>query len=329
MFALIGGDVRHGGGAGRRRPAVPRAAAEPARRAAARGVRPLPRGRRRPLGPRRAAGRIRRRPPRPGAVRAVGDDLGPSPNRAARALVPPAAPHLPPRGCDRHLRTPRQRLRARQGRARAGLRGAAERRRRVLVGGCAPGSPCAVPGHVCRPIGAGKGGRGAPSGLVFLRLVSTSSRAGSGRRRSDPSPGRRHRRGRARGAGGSAGAAQLLRGLRRCGHTVHPHARLPRAVGAGRQRSLQPGSPRDRDRRGRRRRRRADRARAHRPGRPRRRPGRPRRRAAPAARRPRPARPAWGPPGAPRCVPTRTPTGPPGWPRALAAAGAGRPKDGC
>ena len=64
-----------------------------------------------------------------------------------------------------------------------------------------PDPPCAVPGHVCGPIGAGKGCSGASSGLAFLRPVSTISRAGSGRRRSDPSPGRRHQRGYARRAG--------------------------------------------------------------------------------------------------------------------------------
>ena len=57
--------------------------------------------------------------------------------------------------------------------------------------------------------------------------------------------------------------------------------------------------------------------------------GRPRRaRCAACTTTPRCA-PAWAPPDATRCAPTRTPRGPPGWPRALAAAGAGRPKDGC
>ena len=68
--------------------------------------------------------------------------------------------------------------------------------------------------------------------------------------------------------------AQHLRGQRRCGRTVGPHARLPRAVGPRRQRSLPPGSPRDRHRCRRSRRRRARPARAHGPGRARGRRGR-------------------------------------------------------
>ena len=110
-------------------------------------------------------------------------------------------------------------------------------------------------------------------------LSSTGSRAGSGRRRSDPSPGRRHRRGLRRGPAAPRRSAQLLRGQRRRGRTVDPHARLPGAVGAGRQRSLRPGSSRDRHRRRRRRRRRARPPRAHR--------ARRRRRATPPRSRPR------------------------------------------
>ena len=78
----------------------------------------------------------------------------------------------------------------------------------------------------------------------------------------------------ARGPRAPGRTAQLLRGQRRCGRTVGPHARLPRAVGAGRQRSLPPGSSRDRHRRRRSRRRRARAPRAHRARRPRRRRGR-------------------------------------------------------
>ena len=60
MFALIGGDVRHGGGAGGRRAArSPCSRPTPARRGAARGLRALPRGDRGDLRPRGAAGRVR------------------------------------------------------------------------------------------------------------------------------------------------------------------------------------------------------------------------------------------------------------------------------
>src|SRR3954452_8188086 len=62
-----------------------------------------------------------------------------------------------------------------------------------------------------------------------------------------------------------AGSTKLLSRKRRGGPAVGPHPRLPRAVGPGGQRSLQPGSPRDRHRCRRRRRRRARPARAHRP----------------------------------------------------------------
>ena len=45
-------------------------------------------------------------------------------------------------------------------------RGAAERGPRFLVGSRTTRPPCTVPGDVCRPIGAGKGFVGAPSGLA-------------------------------------------------------------------------------------------------------------------------------------------------------------------
>ena len=201
MFALIGGDVRHGGGAGAADLPFPVMRPTPARRAAARRLGPLPRRRRRPVRPRRAAGRVRRRAARRRAVRAVGDDLGAPAHGRARALLPAAAPPLPARRRDRHLRPARQRLRARQGRPRPGGRGAAERRRRVLVGACAP-DPARARSRPClRAVWRGKRESRCSFGPGVHRLVSTSSRAGSGRRRSDPSPGRRHRRGRARRAG--------------------------------------------------------------------------------------------------------------------------------
>ena len=94
------------------------------------------------------------------------------------------------------------------------------------------------------------------------------------------------------GAAEPRGSAQLLRRLGRRRRTVGPHARLPRAVGVGRQRSLRPGSSRDRHHRGRGRRRRARPPRADRARRPGRRRGRAGRRAAAPARRPRAARAA-------------------------------------
>ena len=63
------------------------------------------------VGPRRAPRRLRGSPRGPRPVRAVGDDLGAPAHARPRALLRPAAPHLPPRGRDRHLRPARQRLR--------------------------------------------------------------------------------------------------------------------------------------------------------------------------------------------------------------------------
>ncbi len=127
-------DRRRGPPRGRRRQgraAVPGRAPARARRAPARRLRALSGRRGRPLGPHRAARRLPRRPRRTRPVRAVGDDLGPPADAGARALLSPAAAHVPPRGRRRHLRAARLGLRPRQGR-RARLRGAAERGRRVL-----------------------------------------------------------------------------------------------------------------------------------------------------------------------------------------------------
>ena len=76
VFALVGGELRHGGGAA----ATPFPALRPPQRAvgAARRVGPLPRRRRGALRPRRAPGRVPRRAPGARAVRALGDDLAPS-----------------------------------------------------------------------------------------------------------------------------------------------------------------------------------------------------------------------------------------------------------
>ena len=232
MFALIGGDVRHGGGAGDARPAVPGPPAEPARRAAARRLRPLPRGRRRAVGPRRAARRVRSAPAARGVPFVLWATIWAHPRTAAHALS-----YLPLRHLYRNADAiatygPHVSAYVRSKGARGPVFEAPQSVDDAFWSAPArPIAACPFPGHVCRPIGAGKGCRGAPSGLAFLRLVSTISRAGSGRRRSDPSPGRRHRRGRARRPGRSRDAAQLLRGLRRCGHTVDPHARLPASRG--------------------------------------------------------------------------------------------------
>ncbi len=178
VFALIGGDVRHGGGGTRsRRAAVPR---HPAARSAA-SLRLAASGRFRAVVaglsgrvalPAAYAGRAPGRRP----VRAVGDDLGAPAHARARALLPAAAPHLPPRRRDRHLRPARLGLRARQG-ARRGpvVRGAAERRRRVLGGAARARPPRRLPGPVCRPAGAGEGLRGAPSGLASSGLSAPSA----------------------------------------------------------------------------------------------------------------------------------------------------------
>ena len=291
VFALIGGDVRHGGGAGEDAgPAVPGHPAARSSDVARLGVRRLPRGRRRALRPRRAARRLRSAR----AGRACRSCCG---RRSGRTRARPRTPlsYLPLRHLYRHADAivtygPHVSAYVRSKGAHADrLRGPAERRQRVLDGTRRPNSARRVPGRVCRADWRGKRASGAHSGLAFFGLVSTQRRAGSGRRRSDPSPGRRHRRGPARRAALAGRSAQLLCGQRRCRRTVGPHARLPRAVGAGRQRSLQPGSPRDRHRRRRRRRRRTRAPRAHRARRPRRGRRRARRRAAPAARRPGPA----------------------------------------
>ena len=65
VFALVGGDVRHGGGGTPATRCRSRRSASPQRAVApARGVGPLPRGRRRALGSRRAPGRLPGRPRR-------------------------------------------------------------------------------------------------------------------------------------------------------------------------------------------------------------------------------------------------------------------------
>ena len=163
VFALIGGNVRHGGGgtAVEEADAVRRRAPGAARRRAPRRLGPLQGRDRRDVGQGRAPRRLRRRARRPDPVRPVGDDLGPPAHPGARALLPPAAPHLPPRGRDRHLRPARLRLRQDQAPAGPGVRGAAGRRRRAsgrprrppsataTSRSCSPGAPCPRRASTC------------------------------------------------------------------------------------------------------------------------------------------------------------------------------------
>ncbi len=199
MFALIGGDVRHGGGGGRGAgPAVPGHAAAPA--ATSRGwpgdYRAVVAGL---SGPRRPARRLPRRAPGARAVRAVGDAVG----------APADARRTPPRTCRCATCTATPTRSSPTGRTcpptcapRARPRPVVEAPQSVdneyWNGHIDPNSARRVPGGVCRQNRAGKRISSAHSGLEFLGPVSTQRRAGSGRRRSDPSPGRRHRRGPAR-----------------------------------------------------------------------------------------------------------------------------------
>ena len=318
VFALIGGDVRHGGGGTGDGdlpfPVDPPAASATIARLAASGrYRAVIAGLsgRVALPAAYAGARAGARP-----VRAVGDDLAPPAHARARALLPAAAPHLPPRRRDRHLRPARH------------APTCAPRARRSAVFEAPQSVDTAfwsAPAHArsaratFQVLFAGRLER--EKGVAVLLeawrasgLPAPTLRC-SGRRRPDPSPGRRRRRDRARAAR-TRRTAQPLRGQRRCGRTVGPHARLPRAVGARRQRSLPPGSPRDRHRRRRSRRRRARAARAHRPRRPGGRRDRARRRAAPPARRPRAARPARRQRPRGGRAPTRTTRGPTACPRA-------------
>ena len=162
VFALIGGDVRHGGG-GTRRATLPFPAIFPPERAVARLA---------------ASGRYRAviaglsgKVALPAAY--AGARAGRVPfvlwatiwrhprTPVARALLPPAAPHLPARGRDRHLRPARQRLRADQAPEGRGLRGASERRHRVLVGARHARAPRRLPDPVRRPPRSGEGLRRA------------------------------------------------------------------------------------------------------------------------------------------------------------------------
>ena len=233
----------------RRSDAVPRRAPAPARRRAARRLRPLPRRDRRAVRPGRAARGLRGRPRRAGPVRAVGDDLAPPAHaRAARSPIRRCATSTGTR--TRSPPTARTSAPTCAPSTRAGRCSRRRRRRRgVLVGAarrpsatatsrsCSPAGPCPRRASTCFE-------RAADVGTLVVAADRTRERS-----------------------------AQPLRGQRRCGRTVGSHARLPRAVGARRQRSLPPGSSRDRHRCRRSRRGRTRAARAHRARRARRRRG--------------------------------------------------------
>ena len=166
VFALIGGGVRHGGGGDADELPFP-------------VVRPPQRGvlRLAASGRFRAviaglSGRIALPAAYAGARRAkvpfvLWATIWAHPRTAAHTLS-----YLPLRHLYRHADaiatygTARQRLCPLEGREGTGRRGAAERGPRFLVGFRTTRPPCPVPGDVCRPIGAGKGFVGAPSGLA-------------------------------------------------------------------------------------------------------------------------------------------------------------------
>ena len=246
--------------------------------------RPLPRRDRRDVGPRRAARRLRSGAPRRASRSCCG-------RRSGRTRARPRT-RSPTCRCATSTATPtRSPPTARTSRAyvrRKGPRGPVfeapqSGRRRVLV---APGrADRRAASKSCLPV-AWSGKRASACCSEAWRLGLEPPRraglVGDGPIEPGPSPPARLSPARSSPSGG----AQLLRGLGRCGRAVGPHARLPRAVGAGRQRSLPPGSPRDRHRRRRRRRRRPRAPRAHRARRARRGRGARSPRAAAPARRP-------------------------------------------
>ena len=240
VFALIGGDVRHGGGAGDAD--LPFPVLRPSQRACCGWPPPGASARWSPAC--RAASRCRPR------------------NRRAAGRVPfvlwatiwghPRTPahglsYLPLRHLYRHADAiatygPHVSAYVRAKGARgAGGRGAAERRRRVLGGARAPSAT--RPSRRCSPGGwsgrrastccSGVGAqrhrpRGgalvtAGSGPLHPHVVAAGARV----------PEARSCRGRAR----------ALRRLRRRRRAEHPDARLPRAVGPGRERGVPPGPP--------------------------------------------------------------------------------------
>ena len=164
VFALVGGGMRHGGGAdARRRAAVPGAHGRRARRRA----RSPPAGRYRAV----IAG-ISGRVALPAAYAApaaracrscCGRRSGPTRAPPAHALSYLPLRHIyRARRRGRHLRPARQRLRRAPGRARPGLRGAAGGRRRVLVGARRrPDRRAPFQAAVRGPRGAGEGRRSA------------------------------------------------------------------------------------------------------------------------------------------------------------------------
>ncbi len=145
------------------------------------------------------------------------------------------------------LRPARQRLRGRARRAQRPRRAAGGRQR--LLGrrgrcgaGARGGRRSAVPGAVRGACDARRQGPRRPArGLEAAGLTAPGGRARARRRRAGRGRERSRRR-RGRPPRGPR-TAQLLRRRRRSRRTVDPHARLPRAVGARRQRGHEPGTP--------------------------------------------------------------------------------------
>ena len=315
VFALVGGDLRHGGGARRRAGSVPRAAAAASARSA--GSPASGRFRAVVAG---LSGRVALPAAYAGARAArvpfvLWATIWRHPRTAAHALS-----YLPLRALyrarrrDRHLRPARLGLRARP-RARAG-RCSRRRRASTTRSGRAPAAPrrhAPFQALFAGRLEEEKGVAGAAARLGRRRPAARTRRCcwpATARCAPAPSPPARSRPGPA--------APEDLRnfyaGSRRRGRTVGPHARLPGAVGVGGERGLRPGSTRDRHHRGRGRRGRARPPRGDRARRPRRRRARAGRRAAAPARRPRAARAARrrGPRGG-RRGPLARGTGRPGW----------------
>ena len=211
------------------------------------------------------AGASRCRPPG-GAARArravplLGGAVAHAADRRAPRGAAADAQHLPRRRCRRHLRRARQRVRARATGRDARVRRAPGGRQRVLVGARRAAQRRRFAALFVGRAGAREGPCGR-AGRLAQRAALEGDLHGRRRQRSaEPAPGVARPR-----AARSAGTAQLLRMPRRSGYTVHRHAPVHRAVGAGGQRSHEPGSSDHRQRRRRRSRRRTRARRAQRP----------------------------------------------------------------
>ena len=193
----------------------------------------LPRRRGRPFGPRRAALRLRRRAPRRGVPFVLWATIWAHPRtRRARALLPAAAPPLPPRGRDRHLRPARVGLCAREGRAADRRRGAPDRSTtRIWNGHAEPIRRAEFQAAFVGRIDAGKGTASAHPGLEDFGPAGTRAPRWfwSAAVRSEPGPSPPARS--CPKALAARRSTQLLRRQRRCGRTFGPHARLSASRG--------------------------------------------------------------------------------------------------